>query len=98
MSYRHAMTRTITLMWLLACVGVGMILWLLTSAPDISSGYPGSMCHSVLGTGWSSAHGLMDKGVEASCTSFQSRRLGWAVVVSVPTVVLASAGIRRRSA
>ncbi|WP_327129724.1 hypothetical protein [Streptomyces sp. NBC_01727] len=92
------MTRTITTMWLLACVGVAVILWLLTSAPDISSGYPRSMCHSVLGNGWTPAYGSMEKGAEASCASFQSRRLGWAVVVSVPTVVLASAGVRRRSA
>ncbi|MFC8260204.1 hypothetical protein ACFUNF_21985 [Streptomyces sp. NPDC057291] len=92
------MIRTITTMWLLACIGVAVILWLLTSAPNISSGYPRSTCHSVLGTSWSPAYGSMEKGAETTCASFQSRRLGWAVVVSVPTVVLASAGIRRRSA
>ncbi|MFE4758365.1 hypothetical protein ACFRIB_50865 [Streptomyces mirabilis] len=87
-----------TVMWLLACVGAGGILWLLTSAPDISSAYPRSKCHSVLGTEWTPAYGSMEEGVEATCASFQSRRLGWAVLVSVPTVALASAGMRSRSA
>ncbi|WP_143659081.1 hypothetical protein [Streptomyces sp. SA15] len=89
------MTRIITC--LLACVGAGVVLWLLTSAPDISSRYPSSKCHSVLGTEWNSAYGSMEEGIEATCASFQSRRLGWAVMVSVPTVVLASAGMRSRS-
>ncbi|GGZ68168.1 hypothetical protein GCM10010389_01730 [Streptomyces echinoruber] len=85
-------------MWLLACIGAGVILWLLTSAPDISSGYPQSECYSALGTEWTSAHGSMERSVEATCTSLQTRRLGWAVVVSVPTVVLASAAMRSRRA
>ena len=85
-------------MWLLPCVGVGVILWLLTSAPDISSAYPRSECHSVLGNDWSPAHGSMEDGVGAMCATYQSRRLGWAVLVSLPTVVLASAGVRSRSA
>ncbi|MFE4848238.1 hypothetical protein [Streptomyces sp. NPDC056690] len=38
----------------------------------------------------------MEKGVESTCASFQTRRLGWAVLVSVPTVVLAAAGLRKR--
>ncbi|MFE6490769.1 hypothetical protein ACFYY1_26125 [Streptomyces sp. NPDC001890] len=87
-----------TIVWLLACAGAGVILWLLASAPDISSAYPRSECHSVLGNDSSPAHGSMEDGVEASCATYQSRRLGWAVLVSVPTVVLASAGMRSRSA
>lgn len=40
----------------------------------------------------------MEDGVEAMCTAYQTRRLGWAVLVSVPTIVLASAGMRNRRA
>ncbi|MFF1422789.1 hypothetical protein [Streptomyces sp. NPDC058280] len=90
------MTRTT--IWLVACAGFGVTLWLLTSAPDISSGYPLSKCHAVLGTEWSPSYGSMEKGVEATCASFQTRRLGWAVLVSVPTVVLAAAGMRKQGA
>ena len=90
------MTRTI--IWLLACAGFGVIVWLLTSAPDISSGYPGSSCYSVLGTEWTPNYKSMEKGAEVTCASFQTRRLGWAVLVSVPTVVLAAAGMRKRGA
>ncbi|MFB7168965.1 hypothetical protein [Streptomyces sp. NPDC056242] len=90
------MTRTF--IWLLACTGFGVTLWLLTSAPDISSGYPLSKCHSVLGTEWTSNYGSMEKGTETTCASLQTRRLGWAVLVSVPTVVLTTAGMRKRGA
>jgi len=86
------------IVWLLACAGTGVILWLLTSAPDVSAAYPRSECHSVLGNDWSPAHGSMEEGVESRCAAYQSRRLGWAILVLVPTVVLASAGMRGRSA
>ncbi|MFC4465886.1 hypothetical protein ACFPH6_15365 [Streptomyces xiangluensis] len=88
------MTRTIT--WLLACAGFGVTLWLLTSAPDISSGYPRSECHAILGNEWTPNYGSMEEGVATTCTSYQTRRLGWAVLVSVPTVVLAAAGMRKQ--
>ncbi|MFC9501561.1 hypothetical protein [Streptomyces sp. NPDC056982] len=88
------MTRTF--IWFLACAGFGVTLWLLTSAPDISSGYSLSKCHSVLGTEWTPNYGSMEKGAETTCASFQTRRLGWAVLVSVPTGVLAAAGLRKR--
>ncbi|MEU4153272.1 hypothetical protein [Streptomyces sp. NPDC026659] len=87
-----------THMWLLACTGAGAILWLLTSAPDVSSAYPRSECRSVLGNNWSPARGSMEDGLKTMCATYQSRRLGWAVLVSVPTVVLASAGTRSRNA
>ncbi|MGY1583840.1 hypothetical protein [Streptomyces sp. MN13] len=87
------MTRTIV--WLLACAGFGVTLWLLTSAPDISSSYPRSKCHAVLGNEWTPNYGSMEEGVAAMCTSYQTRRLGWALLVSVPTVVLAAAGMRK---
>ncbi|MGP3974094.1 hypothetical protein ACTWQF_08615 [Streptomyces sp. 8N114] len=86
-----------TIVWLLACAGFGVVLWLLTSAPDISSGYPRSQCYSVLGTQWGPSHGSLENGVEATCSAFQTRRVGWAVLVSIPTVVLAGAGMRRRN-
>ncbi|MFD6275168.1 hypothetical protein ACFWFI_06295 [Streptomyces sp. NPDC060209] len=88
------MTRTI--IWLLACAGFGVTLWLLTGAPDISSGYPNSKCHSVLGSEQGAGYGSMENGVDATCASLQTRRLGWAVLVSVPTVVLAAAGMRKQ--
>jgi hypothetical protein len=84
--------------WLLACAGFGVTLWLLTSAPDISSDYPLSKCHAVLGTDGTPNYGSMEKGAETTCASFQTRRLGWAVLVSVPTVVLAAAGMRKHGA
>ncbi|MFH8737596.1 hypothetical protein [Streptomyces sp. NPDC017964] len=84
--------------WLLACAGFGVTLWLLTSAPDISSGYPLSKCHAVLRNDWTPTYGSMERGAESMCTSYQTRRLGWAVLVSVPTVVLAAAGLRKRGA
>lgn len=88
-----------TVVWFLACVGFGVILWLLTSAPDISSGYPDSECRAVLGSDGRGAYrGLMEEGVDATCDSLHTRRLGWAVLVSVPTTVLAAAGLRRRTA
>ncbi|MCX5398429.1 hypothetical protein [Streptomyces sp. NBC_00102] len=92
------MTRTIALIWLLACVGFGVILWLLTSAPDISSGFPRSECYSVLGNDWGTSHGSMDERAESACASKQSQRMGWALLVAVPTAALGSAGTRRRSA
>lgn len=95
-AYSRSMNRSIA--WLLACVGAGVVVWLLASAPDISSAYPRSECHSVLGNGWSPAYGSMVDEVEARCATYQTRRLGWAVLVSVPTVVFASAGMRSRSA
>ncbi|MDQ0598506.1 ABC-type thiamine transport system substrate-binding protein [Streptomyces canus] len=91
------MIKTIT--WLPACVGLGVILWLLTSAPDISSAYSGrAYCHAVLGNDWSPNYGSMEEGAETMCTSYQTRRTGWAVLVAVPTVVLAAAGMRKGSA
>ncbi|MFD3475915.1 hypothetical protein [Streptomyces sp. NPDC058695] len=86
------------LIWLLACAGFGVTVWLLTSAPDVSSAYPRSECHAVLGIDGSPGYGSMEEGVNATCASFQTRRLGWAVLVSVPTVVLAAGGMRRRGA
>ncbi|MFJ8885079.1 hypothetical protein ACIRJR_16950 [Streptomyces sp. NPDC102402] len=86
-----------TVVWFLACAGFGVVLWLLTSAPDISSSYPHSECHAVLGSdGRGAGYGLMEDGVDAKCASLHTRRLGWAVLVSVPTVVLAAAGMRRQ--
>ncbi|MCQ4205600.1 hypothetical protein [Streptomyces longispororuber] len=84
-----------TIVWLLACAGTGVIVWLLTSPPDLGSSYPRSECRSILGSERGPARGSMEDGVDATCASYQNRRLGWAVLVSLPTVVLASAGMRR---
>ncbi|MFJ8113364.1 hypothetical protein [Streptomyces sp. NPDC096132] len=86
-----------TILWVLACVGFGAILWLLTSAPDISSAFERSECHSVLGNDETTMRGSVEDGVEAMCATYQTRRLGWAVLVSVPTVVFAAAGMRSRN-
>ncbi|MFG3257791.1 hypothetical protein [Streptomyces sp. NPDC048172] len=87
-----------TTLWILACAGFGVILWLLTSSPDISSGYPRSECRSVLSTEWSPATGSLEDGVETTCASFQTRRVGWSVLVAVPTVAFAAGGMRKWSA
>ncbi|MFG2661666.1 hypothetical protein [Streptomyces sp. NPDC048425] len=70
----------------------------MASAPDISSDYPLSKCYAVLGTEGTPNYGSMEKGAETTCASLQTRRLGWAVLVSVPTVVLTTAGMRKRGA
>jgi hypothetical protein len=87
-----------TIMLLSAAVGAGVMVWLLTAAPDISSSYPHTQCHSVLGSDGSSvAQGTVSDGAKEMCATYQSRRIGWALVVLLPSVVLASAATRARS-
>jgi sulfite exporter TauE/SafE len=86
-----------TVLWILSALGFSVVLWLLLNAP--TTGFTGAKCHSVLGTGTSPAYGAngVARGAIDSCTTRQTVRLGWALLVALPTVVLASAALHGRN-
>ncbi|WP_405071508.1 hypothetical protein OG558_19370 [Kribbella sp. NBC_01510] len=80
--------------WVLSCVGFAMVLWLLLAPPD--SGYERTECHSVLGTNTLPVRGLVDEGAARNCATRQTTRVGWAVLIGLPTAVLTSTAATSR--
>jgi len=81
------------IVWVLSLAGLAAVVWLLIGAPD--SEHSLTTCEPVLGTDVIPVHGAVDPGAVSTCRAGQVNRLAWAVLIAMPTTVLASIAVRR---
>lgn len=81
------------IVWVLSIVGFAVVLWLLLSPPDSHSTV--AECDSVLRSDWIPLHGEVEPHRVDGCQTGQTVRLGWALLIAMPTVVLSSIAVRR---